>query len=237
MFNQDFVGIKLGDVNNSWNPNIAKKINHGELSLFYDHVESGVHEVPIYSSNFNDIRSFQFTLDYNFNDVEILDITSDLNISYNDEYLESGKLPILFYDEYGIGSSINDTTPIFVLKLNVKNDFSLDITSSITKKEAINSKLLELDLNIFKRLNSCDKPLIYPNPFLNELLIDISNSQFTTPYSISVYSVEGREVISQIVNEPFYRFKSSQINNLINGIYFIRITDENCSKVIKVIKD
>ena len=237
LFNQDFVGIKLGDVNNSWNPNIAKNINNGELTFLYEDVKKGVQEVPIYSSNFNDIRSFQFTLDFDSENVEVLDIYSDFNISFNDEYSSTGKIPLLFYDESGNGISINDTTPIFYLKLSANEDFELMINSSLTKKEAINDKYSELDINIYKRLSSCDKPLLYPNPFLNELMIDISNSNFATPYSVSIYSVDGKEVISQIVNEQFFRFKNAHLNRLINGIYFVRISDENCTKVIKVIKD
>ena len=237
LFNQDFIGVKLGDVNNSWNPNIAKNMSNGELLFFYEEVANGIHEVPIYSSNFSDIRSFQFTLDYDFNNVDLLDIYSDYNVVFNEEYLASGKVPLLFYEESGNSISINDTTPIFYLKLLVKDDFKLKINSSITQKEAIDYNYSQMDINMYKKLLSCEKPLVYPNPFLNELMIDISNTEFTTPFSVSVYSVDGREIVSNVIHDQFYRFKNSELSKFINGIYFVKITDENCSKVIRVIKD
>ena len=237
LFNQDFIGVKLGDVNNSWNPNISKNMSNGELFFFYEEVSNGVHEVPVYSSNFSDIRSFQFTLDYDFNNVELLDIYWDYNVVFNEEYFSNGKVPLLFYEESGNSISINDTTPIFYLKLLVKDDFKLKINSSITQKEAIDYNYSQMDINMYKKLLSCEKPLIYPNPFLNELMIDISNTEFTTPLSVSVYSVDGREIFTNVIHDQFYRFKNSELNKFINGIYFIKITDENCSKVIRVIKD
>ena len=237
LFNQDFIGVKLGDVNNSWNPNIAKSFNKGELSFFYNEINEGVHLVPVYSSNFDDIRSFQFTLNFNVDEVEILDFYSDYNLSYNYEYSNDGKIPVLFYDQKGSGLSINDTTPIFFLKLRVKDNFSLIINSSITTKEAIDFNYFHLDINMYKNISTCEKPLLYPNPFLNELMIDISNTLFTTPFSISVYSIDGREIISEIIYEEFYRFNRENLNKFKNGIYFVKIFDENCTKVIKVIKD
>ena len=90
---------------------------------------------------------------------------------------------------------------------------------------------------MYKNISTCEKPLLYPNPFLNELMIDISNTLFTTPFSISVYSIDGREIISEIIYEEFYRFNRENLNKFKNGIYFVKIFDENCTKVIKVIKD
>ena len=156
---------------------------------------------------------------------------------FNEEYFSNGKVPLLFYEESGNSISINDTTPIFYLKLLVKDDFKLKINSSITQKEAIDYNYSQMDINMYKKLLSCEKPLIYPNPFLNELMIDISNTEFTTPLSVSVYSVDGREIFTNVIHDQFYRFKNSELNKFINGIYFIKITDENCSKVIRVIKD
>ena len=60
------------------------------MSFYYNEMKNGVHEIPIYSSNFNDIKSFQFTLGFDPNEIEILNVKSDYNIFWNEEYLIDG---------------------------------------------------------------------------------------------------------------------------------------------------
>ncbi len=65
--NQDFIGIKLGDVNNSWNPAIPKRAAIGEVYLDIDKYQTKSDDeitVPIKVKDFENILGYQFTIDW-----------------------------------------------------------------------------------------------------------------------------------------------------------------------------
>ena len=238
--NQDFVGVKIGDVNNSWNPNIARETPKDVLSFYYQEMENGIQEIPIYSHNFNDIKSFQFTLGFDPDEIEILDVKSDYNIYWNEEYLIEGSLPLLFYDNTDIGTNIDDKLPVFVLTANVKTKSKLNLNSKISVKEAINNKYEFLDLSINQNMNLCENSTAFPNPFKYGFNVDLTSFDVNLPLSLSIYSVDGRKVYGDIISSDFKDVISlfnEKIYQLKPGIYFVDISSRDCFKMIKVIKE
>ena len=97
-----------------------------------------------------------------------------------------------------------------------------------------------LDMSINKHKNSCENSTAYPNPFKYGFNVDLSTFQITTPLSLSIYSVDGRRVYSDILSNKFtdvISLYNEQINQLKPGIYFIDISSKDCFKMIKVIKE
>ena len=92
-------------------------------------------------------------------------------------------------------------------------------------------------------INETENPLnltIFPNPFKYGFNVDLSTFQITTPLSLSIYSVDGRRVYSDIISNKFtdvISLYNEQINQLKPGIYFIDISSKDCFKMIKVIKE
>ena len=72
--------------------------------------------------------------------------------------------------------------------------------------------------------------LVYPNPTKNNINIDCKN----TIKSIELYDVQGRLLQTKLVND----FQTAiDISEKSNGIYFLKITSDNGSKVEKIIKE
>ena len=100
----------------------------------------------------------------------------------------------------------------FVLILNaVSTTTGIDIESNIT-----NTKML-----------------VYPNPASDVLNISINNTSFKNSI-ISIFNISGNEVLNSIMNGA-----STQLNieSLSNGVYFVKVKNENgFDRTVKFIK-
>lgn len=77
-----------------------------------------------------------------------------------------------------------------------------------------------------------DKQIIYPNPTTGLVNLNVQLSEPVDKYTIEVFSVDGRVVLSEIHNEKLdgntYVNNTINISNQPNGVYFIRIiSDKN----------
>jgi len=81
---------------------------------------------------------------------------------------------------------------------------------------------------------------VFPNPFIEQLTIDLSRNESST--KVEVLDINGRLVAELFEGIPNYQQTirwnaSDQFGNKIkNGIYFVRISTEDRSEMIKVIK-
>ena len=73
---------------------------------------------------------------------------------------------------------------------------------------------------------------IYPNPSSTQIAIEASAT--TTKFQLSIFNLNGKEVISQKLTAPG---TSIDISNLPQGIYCVRLTSDNTVKVLKIIKE
>ena len=82
--------------------------------------------------------------------------------------------------------------------------------------------------------------LLFPNPFKYGFNIDLTNFDFNKPLSVSIYSVDGRKVYSDIISSDHtdvISLYNKHISDLKNGIYFVDISSKDCFKMIKVVKE
>ena len=77
---------------------------------------------------------------------------------------------------------------------------------------------------------------VYPNPFTSELNIK-SNFDQDEKINLAIVDMQGR-IVNEINNIQTHdrEFKIST-KGILNGIYFLRITNKNNSFTIKIIKD
>ena len=120
---QHFIGVKLGDVNNSWDPNIAK--SHSKNSISF---EIGQHQaspsqlitIPVKVSDFNNISGMQFTIEW---DASVLNFVSAnnalLDMSYGNSQAQTGKLAALWSTEDLNGFTLADGSVIFEMVFEV----------------------------------------------------------------------------------------------------------------------
>lgn len=70
-----------------------------------------------------------------------------------------------------------------------------------------------------------------PNPFQDQVLL--TNVHYNTPYSLSLYTIEGRQLISRkniMANEYFFG------NELDDGIYIVKVIQDNQVWIFRIIK-
>ena len=87
-----------------------------------------------------------------------------------------------------------------------------------------------------KLQNNTETMGVYPNPFDNQLNININLSQKQF-IKLSVFDVLGKEVIRKEHNEQTLSISfEKEVTDLPKGAYFLKITTENQEKTFKIIK-
>jgi len=212
--NQDFIGVKLGDVNNSWNPNVAKMGTVGEVHFRMDeyHVMPADEIiVPVRVKDFSNITGYQFTLSWNPGVLSFMGINDNaLSGFYGESRVSEGYLTTSWNLETTEPLTLDDDAVAFELKFKVigkEGDVSpVRVSSDITPQEAYNENLDLLDITaangivkvgdaaVFSHLQTKDYHLsVVPNPFTNN-----TNLVFSLPrqeqVSIVIYDLLGKEV-------------------------------------------
>jgi len=205
----DFVGIKVGDVNNSANPsafNDADSRNEVFGTLIFNALdqefESGENiTVAFDAKDLESISGFQFTLNYD-------------NIALEFENIIPGALNDLTQSNFGIQHDKNAITiswnselvtsqseTVFLLQFKTKNNGKLSdalhLDSRLINAEAYNRDLEFLDVQLqFREAGSFANFELFqnqPNPFANNTTISFSlpESGFA---EIKIFDLAGREI-------------------------------------------
>ncbi len=257
LVDEDFIGIKLGDVNNDWNPLLSKTGVEGEISFAIDEREASAGQeitVPVKVKDFRNVTGYQFTLSWNPEVLELLDASNkSLNGFYGMQKAGEGFLTTAWDDEMAKGVSLNDDEVAFELKFRVKGDagsFSeIKISSEMTASEAYNENL---DLLAVRSTNGMVKVgnanrfhpsegwnlSVSPNPFTNftQIIFDLPQDETVM---ISIYDILGKEV--KRIEESFRAGKNevkwagddNSANSISRGLYLVRMTAGSHSTGIK----
>ena len=108
------------------------------------------------------------------------------------------------------------------------NDPNIEYSIDSTHYFSTNCNLVIVGLD--EKEISTSPIYIYPNPAINILNIDVSNS---LNYGTTLYDSQGRRIISKI-NQP-----AIEIQNLPQGIYLLEVKDLDSGQVVieKIIKE
>jgi len=211
---QDFIGIKLGDVNNTWNPGIAKMEAAGEVHFRMNEYHALPGEevtVPVMVKDFKNITGYQFTLSWDADVVTLTEINNRaLNGFFGENETAAGFLTTVWYGESAQPVTLADDDIAFELKFKVIGDNGattpIKIGSEITPQEAYNENLDLLTVTstdgmvkvghiteAYHQQSELYHLSVVPNPFTNSASI-----LFTIPkdetVSIVIYDVLGKEI-------------------------------------------
>ena len=212
MLDQDFVGVKIGDVNGSALVNsfssdseLDKRSNDVlTLAVADQKLQSGGQvTIPVYADNMTDIAGFQNTLSFDASTLTLVEVlpgeinVTDDNVAYYNA--DNGSIAISWNDIDGV--TVDADAVLFELVFDVTANTSvaqnLFIGSSMTKAEAYTSDLdiMNMELNVRNTLSS--EFVLFqnvPNPFS-----DITEIQFSLPgagdVTFTVYDLSGREIL------------------------------------------
>ncbi len=196
----NFIGIKMGDVNMSADPNMLRRaeIRTSSEVLTLDVTPRIIGEELRYdftAQDFIDIEGFQFTLevesaDLTFDRVEasVLDMTED-NLGFR--FLENGQITVS-YDKIG-GVSAGDDELLFslVFKHAGARNYSFDLGSRILPAQAYSTQeVFDIDARLIDTYQDIRLYQNKPNPWSESTMISFSLPQ-AMDYEMRFYSVDG----------------------------------------------
>jgi len=209
--NNDFIAVKVGDVNSSAvingiaNPLLSKRnANRLELVVDNDSFQSGDQvEIPVTASNFNNIAGTQFTMSFDNSLVEFVGITAGaMNVTeanFGHKYLSEGYVTASYNGTEA--ESFDADEVLFTVNVeavangNVANSFA--INSDVTRAEAYTDALesMNVQLTITGQVEGEGYALYQniPNPFGSETSIS-----FRTPVdglvTLTIFDVNGKMI-------------------------------------------
>ncbi|MEI6348294.1 MAG: FlgD immunoglobulin-like domain containing protein [Bacteroidota bacterium] len=258
---QNFIGVRYGDVNNSYDPNVSKNVSSTVVGFSMDSKTASFGDiitVPVHVNRFTNISGFQYTLSWNPAVIEYVSANNgSLAMNFGTSKIANGNLTALWSTENLNGYTLTDGSVIFELKFRVIGSCGstspIAITSAMTSAEAYNNNTEQLSLEVNSGTVSVQSALSVinaenlgyalfqnaPNPFSNTTEITFtmpSNDQI----SISIFDMLGNIVA---LYEGHYSIGKHSIvwdgsnNNglkLADGTYFCKMQSGKFTKTIKM---
>ncbi|TVR86396.1 MAG: HYR domain-containing protein [Saprospirales bacterium] len=258
--NADFFGVKIGDVDNSNQPNsligaqsrsIANPVNI--IVDRFDFEAGEFVEVDFRASEFNQVLGYQFTLNFNQNMIDFdgfkegsLNDLSEANFGFH--LLDDGMITTSWNASEHVTRSEDDVlfTLQFVAKADGSTDQLFSITSAVTASEAYRSGdgpvIVNLQVEDVTGTVDSDVFALYqntPNPFGQSTVIGFVLPEEVSG-SITIYDVTGKVV--KVIQDEFVRgYNEVQLdrNDLpASGVYYYQLEagSNNATKKMMLIE-
>ena len=245
--NIDFSGIKLGDLNSSARSNTqseeqASKRSAAEFKV-YEETENGLHILRLELSNSNlGVYGFQFGMMLG-SENELLQVNSDVfsqdEIRWN--VMPDGELRLSVYSVHQLAVSGDQAILELVLTNTVhsyesrefKNEFYPDLSYVKTLELLQAGNITQFEDKIEDLIS------VYPNPFTNELSIEINeNLGISKKVDLRLTDLSGRIIQNGTISGGVYEGETLSIDteSIVPGIYLLHIETEGSSIVKRLIK-
>ncbi len=237
--NQTFIGVKLGDVNDSWNPAIARGVATKAVEFVYNisnlYRAKNPIKIVVTANNFKDIAALQYTLHFDNDKYEFAGIENNkLNFDFNSNKANTtGNIAMLWTDKNAASQTLENGSELFTLILKPKanfrstNESELLLTNDIANIEAWDNDYKKHHIVLIKRQTINNKPqttselVIYPNPATSIVNIECSNAK----------RIVIIDAMSRIVQQINYVTQPLTINCklLTKGVYIVQATMQDGS--------
>jgi hypothetical protein len=225
--NQDFYGVKLGDVNDTWNYTVKDtKIINFEVARAEALPQERV-VIPFKVRDFTQVGSMQFTLQWNPQVISFVEVKNKAlapNFALN--RTAEGILTLAWFDAEGKYTSLPNGSDAFELvfeaKGNAGTESNIDITSKVTPIFAydVEDKEMLVQRKAGKVSIVTEKTgelLLYPNPTTgHKLYIDAPHKQ---AYTLAFTNVLGQ----QVLNVKGEGSDVLDLKRLTKGVYIVQI--------------
>ncbi len=208
--NQDFVGVKIGDVNGSVQANFASLDDRTTNGLFAFELQdeqlaaNQTYQLDFRAKDMNQIQGYQLTLTFDADKVEYVGmdekIMTEAHIGLR--HLDQGMITMSWNGEAGQVESLTDQDVLFGLQFraNTATRWSevLGVSSRYTMAEAYNAgnQLLEVGLHFNEGPTVVQAFELYqnrPNPFRESTVIGFYLPQ-ATEATLSIQDINGRTI-------------------------------------------
>lgn len=251
----DFIGIKIADINGSASVNKAasdvstRSTEALEFIMDNQMFKTGdVFEIPVFANNFESMIGYQMTIDFDPTKLNILDVKEgDLMVfesDFNMDFANKGMISTVWSSTEAVSS--DKVLFYFVVEALQNGDLTnvLKTSDRLTKSLAYNDNYDESEIKISVRVNDQiispkESLVLYqnaPNPFSGETMIafDLPVNDFVY---INVYGVNG-ETVHTISRDFKAGYNTITINSndlLASGVYYYTVTTSDESASSKMI--
>ena len=148
----DFIGVKMGDVNYSWDHTKARKSANEPLQIIMPEIEWEGQEIitiPVSIGNFKDLSAFQFTISWDPDKLGFMETSENaVKVHFGQHKVSEGYLTIAWDDPSGKSITLEDGAVIFELQFKVQKAASTDIqiNSILTLGIAYDKDLSEVEI-------------------------------------------------------------------------------------------
>lgn len=229
IYDADFIGIKMGDINNTANTGLdgqASWDRQSTLTIQDVEMDAGeVYEIPISLSDDGMISGMQFQLGYDADDLEILDVQST-SVTFGESHYT--------IDDSGLKMSWtqNDATTIDnFITIAVRAKKTINLAQSIYIKEDISPEMYDEDLNVIgldlqfiDALTVANDVKIYPNPFSETATLTLDIAKAGTA-AISIIDLSGQEIhsVQKDLAEGQHQIDLDRSMFRGAGVYFVKV--------------
>ncbi len=250
----DFVGVKIGDVNGTAVANNlvgADDRNFGGDLVFAtadQQLKAGeTYEVTFRADNFTAINGYQFTLNFDQSVVDFTEVNAGDLVNMNDNnfglaLLNEGVITTSW--THNAAQSVSKEAAVFTVSFTAKADAMLSdvlsISSRYTAAEAYNNKLDLLDVNLrFDEATSVASEFRLlqntPNPFRDETAISFVLPTASSA-TLTIFDVSGR-AIQVITNNYEVGHNTISLNksDLTEGVFYYKLETPNYTATKKMI--
>jgi len=211
MTNQNFVAVKIGDVNGNVStsvnsPEVESRSNANvEMSVAEASIAAGeVVEIPVTAANFSEVSGFQYTM--NLNGASFVGVQSGvLEVNANNVGVISDNVVTM---SYASSEAVNATEGAVLFTLTVKADKAMKVSemislnSEVTRAESYNGDLKVGKVSLGVRTAPVAGIELFqnePNPFKGMTTVSFEMPEAATA-TLSVYDVTGKVVAVRNIN-------------------------------------
>jgi hypothetical protein len=246
----NFIGVKVGDVDNSWSGQGGSRKSKEFLALSMENLvlNDDLVEIPVVVSEYNDIRGYQFSITWDPNELAYYGTTSELLEGFfNDQMVSNGVLTTMWDELDGRAAELISGQTLFTLKFRALREDAVsqvDINSAVTQAIAVDGKLNNLSIRAvpanvsLEELRNGKLELLQniPNPFDYSTQIDfkIAKPGLAT---FTIINTLGEIVY---IHEDNYKTgmysiswdRSQSLRSIAPGMYLYRL-ESNGEEVVK----
>ncbi len=149
--NQTFIGVKLGDVNDSWNPALAKHIS-SSINLTYNAtpINNNIYNINIVAKNFKEVAAMQYSIGFDSKQYEFVGIKNNLLQQDYNAQKTKGNIGLLWVNDNGKGKTLESGVVLLTIQLRAKFNVSTVPEIYITNASTYSEDLSEQNIILSK---------------------------------------------------------------------------------------
>ncbi|SDX29830.1 Por secretion system C-terminal sorting domain-containing protein [Lutibacter oricola] len=190
-----------------------------------------------------------FTTNVEFTDLSAGDYKVCITTTENAEYIQCFNITVKEPEALSVSSKFSKSSGEVTLTLDGADKYKVELNgvTTITDKSELKLNLsfgqnnikvttdLDCQGEYLEKISLFDTVLIYPNSVQNNLTIALPNSSLEDEVTYKIVSFSGQIILSK-TEKPTSNKITVNVENLINGIYFIHITSSTLNTQSKIIK-